>query len=99
MHIIPLIAVITLTLGRSSLFWPLRRAIATRFPRLGEMIQCPYCLTHWTAAALTPWGPGWLWRWGLNVAGACLLMGAIKYAILLVGRDPADEVVVEENEQ
>lgn len=48
---------ITMTLTKGSIFASLRDWLADR-PFLGQLISCPYCTSHWVAAAIV-WATGW----------------------------------------
>jgi hypothetical protein len=42
-------ATITLTISRALIFSPLRKFLSSRVPFLGDLVNCPYCLSHWVA--------------------------------------------------
>lgn len=47
----------TLTITRASLFKGPREWIMKRSPFWGKLVSCPYCMAHWVALMLLPWGP------------------------------------------
>ena len=74
------IAAASFTLGRASVFSPIRDAIESRFPLLGELAHCPYCQSHYFAAVAAPFAPflfGSVWlNWLVN-AFALIALSAI----------------------
>lgn len=54
------VGTISNTISRTNVFKPLRLAIYRRNLWFGELIRCPYCLSHWVAfAAVAFFGPQW----------------------------------------
>ncbi len=45
-------AAISVTLAKSKLFEPLREKIKERNEWLGELVNCPYCTSHWVSIGL-----------------------------------------------
>lgn len=52
-----LVAVVALDLGRTRIFRPLRGWVRSRSDKLGELVDCPWCLSHWLAGAVA------VYRW------------------------------------
>lgn len=54
---------VSVTLGQSKLFRPVRQFVNMRMGRFfGDLIECPYCLGHWVAVPVVAarpllWGP------------------------------------------
>ena len=74
-------AVVTLTISRSRIFRPLRTWVAERSDFLYDLLECPYCLSHWVALGLTLiHGPlqGAFWVWAMAMVLAQVLMGIIQ---------------------
>lgn len=70
------IAAATVTIGKTGLFAPLRAAVRRRSERLGRLVGCPYCLSHWFALALVLWDrPG-----GGVLAGAIAVLALVAQA-------------------
>lgn len=45
-------APLTLTVSRSQLFSPVREWVKKHSKFLGELLTCPYCLSHWVSALI-----------------------------------------------
>lgn len=45
------ISALSLTITKASIFRPARRRIADKNAWLGDLITCPYCMSHWLAFA------------------------------------------------
>ena len=47
----PAVAVVSMTVTMSKLFSPLRKVAKSGSEWLGELLSCPYCISHWVALA------------------------------------------------
>jgi hypothetical protein len=45
------VAAVAMTVGRSNVFAPLRTFVDDRSRWFGELVSCPYCVSHWLAFA------------------------------------------------
>lgn len=76
-------ATISTTVGSSRLFKPMRERVALQSEFLGDLIGCPYCLGHYSAALLllgqsqAGWVHGWGTRWLAVTAISALISGII----------------------
>ena len=77
-------ATVSVTVGQSKLFAPLRAWVKEHWDLGGELISCPYCLGHWVALGVGPvyWsGPVDVATvttvWLATVALAALISGTI----------------------
>jgi len=43
------VGAVSITIGRTELFRPVRMAVRARSTFLGKLLNCPYCLAHWFA--------------------------------------------------
>lgn len=87
--------VTSLTITRSKLFRGLRHWLWLKSDWLGDLIHCPYCMSHWIALAmiLGKW-PGWkpaLVQWLVAVAIAAPVSAAIYLCMQVI--QPAPEVL------
>lgn len=63
---------ITLTITRARVSKPVRNWISKRSPYFGEMINCPFCTSHWVAFILCaiyrprPFPTRWLLDWFIS---------------------------------
>lgn len=61
MLVVPVaIAAASLTLSRGKIFRKQRLWLKKRAPWLGALLSCPYCVSHWIAAAAYIAYPKWL---------------------------------------
>lgn len=44
------VSTISLTITKSRIFSPLRFWVVKRNERVGSLLSCPYCISHWVAA-------------------------------------------------
>ena len=58
------VAAASLTLSKAHVFAWLREAVARRSAWLGQLVSCPYCTSHWIAAAAV-----WALRYRVTAAG------------------------------
>jgi Protein of unknown function (DUF1360) len=85
--------VVSLTLTRSRPLRFIRVGIRSLSEWWGELVSCPYCMSHWIAAGLVAWGRGspryWHWagaypatlEWLLVVAIAAPVAAAVYNSI------------------
>lgn len=86
--------IVSLTLTRSRPLRGIRNWIRYKSDWAGELVTCPYCMSHWIAGVLIWWlGPGSVKTWFLGTAVAIAIAApvaaVVMQAILLVS--PAQE--------
>lgn len=85
------VAAASFTIARTKITLPLRQAIANRSTWFGNLLQCPYCVSHWLALAavlvfqprpINHWLPvDLLAAWFFVVAVSAGVIGVIGRAI------------------
>ena len=96
---------ISVTVTRSGVFLGLRNFVADRSKWLGDLMHCPYCMSHWVSLVLMWWYglrilPETNWLVDLLVSALAvvaiasfftlLVMLSYKYAALAVGSTSQD---------
>lgn len=81
-----LVAVATLTISKSKLFAGVREWASEKAPQsLGSLLSCPYCLSHWIAAAVAIGAEGISWDSvrlsAILIALSAPLMALVKRSI------------------
>lgn len=88
---------VTQTIARERLFAPVRARLGGKETWPGYLISCPYCVSHWIAAALVPLtgtysfdvaltsGPAaWVLRWGLSTILVAVIAAFLRVIFYFV---------------
>ena len=77
------IGAIAMTVGKGSIFRRFRAYCRSRLPWLGQLVSCPYCLSHWLAfiavSVYPPFRQGIIETvvWAFALVGASSLTGLV----------------------
>ncbi|MBI3956750.1 MAG: DUF1360 domain-containing protein [Candidatus Kerfeldbacteria bacterium] len=92
-------AAIAVTVSKAKIFNGVRERVIRRSHRLGELLTCPYCTSHWVAFTLVAiYRPVLVQAWlpvdllvsaFVVVALASLVMGLVLFAMPMRGTVPA----------
>jgi hypothetical protein len=80
---------VSVTITRSGMFLGLRRVVASRNKWIGELLQCPYCMSHWVSLVFMWWYgvrilPGTYWMVDLLISALAVVSVASFFTLLVM---------------